>query len=305
MSEFIRWNIHEGNLLETKDEFKVLDCDKCGFAHLIPIPSIEELDRIYREEYYTEEKPDYISKTQEDIEWWNCVYDERFDIFESSLTGKQRRVLEIGSGSGYFLKRAQQRGWIELGIEPNKIAFEYSKELGVNVKNGVFDSEISSQIGEFGVVHLNEVLEHVPNPIEIIKLLKNNLIDNGLICIMAPNDFNPLQEVAQKQHGLDSWWVAPPHHINYFNVKSLSAVLEKSGFQVVHKTVTFPIDMFLLMGDNYVGKDDMGRKCHSKRKTFENNLMKFGKSGLKQKLYEKFAEVGIGREVVITAKKIK
>jgi len=67
--------------------------------------------------------------------------------------------------------------------------------------------------------------------------------------------------------------------------------------------VTFPIDMFLLMGDNYIGDDDLGRACHAKRKAFELNLARAGKSALKREIYKNLARLGVGRDVFVVARK--
>ena len=69
------------------------------------------------------------------------------------------------------------------------------------------------------------------------------------------------------------------------------------------KTVTFLIDLFLLMGKNYIGNDMLGRECHSLRKDFETHLSKSNEIDFKDKLYQKFLEVGIGREIIIYGKK--
>jgi hypothetical protein len=72
---------------------------------------------------------------------------------------------------------------------------------------------------------------------------------------------------------------------------------------VIHRETTFPIDLFLLMGDNYIGDDALGRECHGRRKNLEHNLALAGLSGLKRDLYKAMAGLGIGREVVLIARK--
>ena len=62
------------------------------------------------------------------------------------------------------------------------------------------------------------------------------------------------------------------------------------------------IDMFLLMGQNYVGNDSLGRKCHQMRMSFEQNLEKAGMGELKRDLYRKLASMGLGREIQIVAR---
>jgi 2-polyprenyl-3-methyl-5-hydroxy-6-metoxy-1,4-benzoquinol methylase len=108
------------------------------------------------------------------------------------------------------------------------------------------------------VVHMSEVLEHIPDPRGILQIARSLLAPEGLICVVAPNGYNPFQYALRTACGYQPWWVAPPHHINYFDFDSLSQLLLNGGFEVVLKEAIFTIDMFLLMGDNYIGKDALG-----------------------------------------------
>ena len=137
----------------------------------------------------------------------------------------------------------------------------------------------------------------------MLRLINHQLNDDGIVCIIVPNDFNPFQLLLRDHLDFEPWWVAPPHHINYFSFKSLAGLLEKCGFSVVHQESTFPIDLFLLMGDNYIENDEVGRECHSKRMNFERAARSDGSGNLLERLYSDFAKQGIGREVVLYARK--
>lgn len=300
-----KWQNHEGVILHSVNEFDIIKCENCGFKHIIPIPKVEELDTIYREKYYSSEKPFYIERMKEDLEWWNIVYQDRYESFEEYLPANRKRILDIGSGPGYFLLYGKNRGWIGKGIEPSKQAWQHSKEqLLLDVINEFLTWETSKKLPTFDVIHLSEVLEHISNPSEIIQICNSLLNPGGLLCIIVPNDFNPFQNILQESLGFEPWWIAPPHHINYFDSKSLVNFVSSFGFDIVSNEVTFPIDIFLLMGVNYIGNDKKGRQCHGYRKTFEKNLHKAGKNNLKRELYNKLSQLGIGREIIIIAKKI-
>jgi SAM-dependent methyltransferase len=299
-----KWQNHEGVVAASANGFDVIDCKLCGFKHIIHIPTEKELEQAYQHDYYTQEKPLYIERYREDIDWWNMVYTRRFEILEQHLTAKQRRLLDIGSGPGFFLLNGQKRGWQVKGIEPSTQAAEHSRGLGLDVENIFFSEETAPGMGTFDAINLGEVLEHIPDPAALLKLIHHQLNDNGLVCIIVPNDFNPFQLVLRDTLGFKPWWVAPPHHINYFNFDSLSSLVERCGFEVVHKESTFPIDMFLLMGDNYIGNDELGRACHTKRMNFEKAMNRSGSDKLLTKIYSTFAAQGIGREVVLVARKI-
>ena len=134
--------------------------------------------------------------------------------------------------------------------------------MGLNIVKDFLNEKTANSLGKFNVIHMNNVLEHILDPIGLIKIVSKLLNDKGILCIGVPNDYNPFQDVARKTEGLDPWWLAPPHHINYFNFNSLELLLHNNGFSLELKECSFPIDMFLVMGDNYIGDDEKGRKCH-------------------------------------------
>lgn len=303
MSEARKWKNHIGAIFDSVNDFDVIECETCGFKHIIPIPSYKELKKVYQEEYYTKDKPFYLERHKEDLDWWKLVYSLRFEAFEQRLPEGCRSILDIGSGPGYFLLQGKNRGWKTLGVEPSAQAAAYSRKMGLEIIEGFFSEQVAASLGFFDVVHMSEVLEHVPDPQSLIRLVRGQLTADGLVYIVVPNDYNPFQHVLRKVCGYRPWWVAPPHHINYFNFNSLARLLSNNGFEVISCESTFPIDMFLLMGDNYVDNDQAGRRCHGLRKTFELNLAKANNTKLLKKLYQGFVEIGIGREVVIIAGK--
>lgn len=294
---------HSGEILDQVNGFDVIDCRRCGFRHIMPIPQETELKEVYKHEYYTSEKPLYLERFRQDLDWWNQVYAERYETFESFLEKAQRSLLEVGSGPGYFLLHGKIRGWQTLGVEPSAKAAAHSCELGVEVVEDFLTAQLAEQIGTFDVLHMYNVLEHVPDPVELLQLSHNLLNQQGLLCLSVPNDYSPFQTALQKGCDYSPWWLAPPHHINYFNFASLSALLERQGFEILLKEATFPIDLFLLMGENYVGNDSLGRKCHDMRMTFERNLAKAGMSQVKRNFYQALAASGLGREIVIYARR--
>jgi SAM-dependent methyltransferase len=298
------WQSHGGEVVASANGFDVIECVQCGFKHIIAIPTEEELEQVYRDDYYTQEKPLYLERYHADLEWWNTVYTRRYEILEQHLLTSQRKILDIGSRPGYFLLNGKNRGWDVKGVEPSLQAAEYSKALDLDVENLFYSEQSASNLGKFDAVNMGEVLEHLPNPAALLKLVHKQLNSSGLVCLIVPNDFNPFQLVLRDQMGFSPWWVAPPHHINYFDFKSLYNLVNKCGFEIVHQEATFPIDMFLLMGENYIGNDNIGRECHAKRMSFEKLISQGGGSHILSTLYSSFAAQGIGREIVLFARKI-
>lgn len=299
-----QWQEHEGVVLDSANGFDVIECRNCGFKHIVPVPTPAELEQVYRQEYYSIEKPLYIERHREDLEWWDLVYGDRYDTFEELLPPNRRRILDVGCGPGFFLLHGKQRGWDTLGIEPSVQAASHARSLGLEVEEDFLGEHLAPRLGKFDVIHMSEVLEHIPNPPEILRLVGNYLLHpGGLLCVVAPNDYNPFQLALRTACSYDPWWVAPPHHINYFDFDSLARLFTACGFEVVWREATFPIDMFLLMGDNYVGNDALGRQCHAKRKLLEQNLASAGLSRVKRQLYQALAVNNLGREIFLVGVK--
>ncbi|MFD2168141.1 class I SAM-dependent methyltransferase [Thalassotalea euphylliae] len=296
---------HTGPVIDHRNGFDVIECEQCGFKHVMPLPTPEELDELYRHEYYDTEKPLFLQQSEEDAAWWQQVYNDRYDTFESELSEGQRTILDVGSGPGRFLHAGMQRGWKVTGIEPSVQASDYAKNtLGVNVINDFLTVESAASLGTFDVVHASQVLEHIPNPIDVLKTMTSLLKPGGILCLVVPNDFSPFQLALQEVENYEPWWIAAPHHLNYFNFDSLTSLVEKHGYEVFLRDTTFPIDMFLLMGENYIGNDELGRACHHRRVRMEAQLAKAGQNHVRRGLYQAMANQGLGREVCIFARKL-
>ncbi|HXJ01055.1 MAG TPA: class I SAM-dependent methyltransferase [Micropepsaceae bacterium] len=304
----ISWNAadgasHEGPLVTRKDGFDVIACDVCGFRHVIPLPDPSALEQAYREAYYTVEKPTFLSHAGEDQEWASLAQRDRLESFERLLPPNRRRILDIGCGPGFFLKTAQERGWIVRGLEPSRQAAEHARGLGIAIVEDFFSARTAASLGHYDAVHLNNVLEHVPNPLTLMRLARDLLTPGGVLCLNVPNDFTPFQEGARSSLSLPEWWVAPPHHLNYFDFESLSHLVTRLGFAVVERGTSFPMELFLLMGLDYTSNPELGLNCHNQRKRFDLGLEKAGFRETRRRFYRALAEAGIGREAVIIAVK--
>ena len=161
-----------------------------------------------------------------------------------------------------------------------------------------YNEETSKDLGKYDIIHMNYVLEHIQNPSEILEITKASLKPEGLLCVCVPNDYNPFQMALKNCYDFNSWWFVAPHHINYFNFDSIEKLFINKGFDILGKESTFPMDMFLLMGDNYIDNSEIGRLMHKKRKNFDISINMYDKK-LRNELYKKLSELNIGREIII------
>jgi SAM-dependent methyltransferase len=297
------WQGHEGPVLDSVKGFDVIECGPCGFRHIVPVPDDEDIAGYYKEQFYAGEKEDYCERHQSEIQWWNQVYEERYLIFEKHLSQNQRRILDIGSGPGFFLKFGKERNWKTKGIEPSVQAAAFARNMGLEIDNEVFDETSAKKLGKFDVIHMNGVMEHLPNPKNFLNICNHILNPGGLLFTCVANEYSPFQEILVEHLGYRPWWLVPPEHINYFDMHSIEKLVASSGFEVLQTTTTFPMELFLLMGDNYVGDESVGKECHRRRKNLEFALKRSGNVELKRKIYKGLSALGIGREIELTARK--
>lgn len=294
---------HHGPMVCHSGAYNVIECETCGFKHVDPLPTEAELEHIYQNEYYTTTIPDYIERHKRDHAWWMQTYQNRLGLIKNVVSSIGSRFLDVGSGPGLMLHAAADNGWDPVGIEPNAVAAEYARSTGCNVIEDFLNPELLPRLGQFDAIHSSEVLEHIRDPGAMIAMMVSALKPGGAICFVVPNDFNPLQHALVASGTQSQWWVAPPHHLNYFSHASLAKLVQSFGLDVVTLTSTFPIELFLAMGDNYIVNDVLGAACHAKRKVMETLLVQAGATKLLNQLYQKLAELEIGREIVLIARK--
>ena len=305
--ERITWEEHEGHALVAVDGYDAIQCETCRFIHVVPIPSVEELEDYYQSVFYQESKPDYFQSAERDRDWMNIGYDTKLDMLDQAIdqsvrdSGVPRRILDIGSGPGHFLLRAKERGWTPVGLEAAPAAVEFSRGLDIEVHEGYFDGNRVNDIGKFDAIHMQHVLEHVSDPAKLLRGLPQILATGGVICIEVPNDFSVVQETLYTSMNFPAWWVSPPEHLNYFSRESLSELLLKCRLQPVDWSTQFPIDLALVAGFDYVSDAEMGQAVHSARMKLDAQLA--GRDpALLRKFYSALIGIGLGRELVVVAR---
>ncbi|MBN9588672.1 MAG: hypothetical protein BGN85_12650 [Alphaproteobacteria bacterium 64-11] len=302
-AEFLRDGRHNGPRIAGAGSHSIIDCFECGFRHALPLPDPAALEEEYRQNYYADEKPSFIAHAGEDQDWFVLAQTDRLEAFERRLGAGRRRLLDIGCGPGFFLKTAIARGWQAHGIEPSRQAAAHARSLGAAVTEDFFNAQSAPALGRFDAVNLTNVLEHVPNPIDVLTRAIGLIEPGGVLCVGVPNDFSPFQIAARGALGIGEWWVAPPHHLNYFDFDSLAALLGRLGVADQERTTSFPMEAFLMMGENYTDDPALGRACHDRRKRFDFAMELAGLKEVRRNFYRALAGQGIGREAVIIATK--
>lgn len=138
------------------------------------------------------------------------------------------KLLDVGCSSGAFLNSATRLGFVAEGVEPARKAVDTAVKNGLNVKCGTLEAvQYNEQC--FDVVTLFEVIEHLKDPVSLLKEIHRILKKNGILMIGTGNANSWTARILQsrweyfsiKNHG---------GHISFFNPYSIKLLAEKTNF---------------------------------------------------------------------------
>lgn len=214
---------------------RVVKCTLCGFYYSDPMPFWDDSDLqvLYDSEYFGDESV-----------WWHQARTEldprrRLDAIARERAGGGPRLLDIGCGQGYVLQHALQRGWDVCGLEPSKTwARKTATRLGVEVCAQSVE-EANLPASTFDIVFSDSVIEHLADPMGMMKLTRRVLKPGGMAYLVTPNAHalvNHFRRLAFRLAGSHrSPYIEPlcsPYHVIGFTAHSLSVLAERAGFEV-------------------------------------------------------------------------
>jgi len=214
-------------IIYSKKPWDVYKCVSCGLGVLTPIPSQQELNKLYNEEYCNEQ---FVKGGEAGtLEFKKRLRNERHRVQFFRKLKKNGKVLDIGCGYGYFLAACREFGYEVQGLDLSEWAAKYTiGKLHIPVTTCNLDSvELEPQ--RFDVITMWHFLEHTHAPHQILLQAKRLLKPNGLLAVEVPN-----YEGTDAQKNWHDWvgWQLP-YHLYHFTPKSLHDLLLKTGFEVV------------------------------------------------------------------------
>ncbi|MDD5626962.1 MAG: class I SAM-dependent methyltransferase [Patescibacteria group bacterium] len=228
------------NLFVSKDfiyglpgKFKLVRCEKCGLVYINPQPTREEIDLFYPPEYAAHQNSkDFMEKGsnwKRKMKKYLRLRQEPFSKIKGAPPRHPQRgkILDIGCGSGQFLKRLKNSGWQCYGVELSPLASQKARGLGLNILTGDLLSALYPA-DFFDVIVLNHTFEHLPHPNAVLKEIHRILKTDGLLQIYLPN----IQSLAAKT--FQSYWfnLDLPRHLYHYAPATLKLILRKHGFAI-------------------------------------------------------------------------
>jgi 2-polyprenyl-3-methyl-5-hydroxy-6-metoxy-1,4-benzoquinol methylase len=233
-----------------------LQCEFCGLVWLSPRPVPADLSRVY-ETYFTHPNGNasrgatFREKMKRGLystvpgnravckSWvWNQAGNllalvpsmrERACLGVMHLDGGVKgKLLDVGCGNGEFLTIMRDAGWNVSGVEPDPAAAKIARNMhGILVTTGnLGDAKLPAN--SFDAITLSHVIEHVYDPVGLLRECRRVLTQDGKLIMTTPNVAGQGHQTFQKS------WVAldPPRHLYLFSPSTLQTCCDKAGLTV-------------------------------------------------------------------------
>lgn len=209
----------------SQENFEIVRCSSCSFLFTNPIPDLQDLGKYYKAEAY-------VSHTSSNKGLINFLYNRvrkrtlKQKVSLVSRLVKGRTLLDVGCGTGHFLKAAKDAGFTVAGIEPDADARALADKL-----NGIKPmprEEFMGLSSTYDIITLWHVLEHLPELNSDIAKLSTLLRPGGALLIAVPNPTS-----YDAEHYKANWaGYDVPRHLYHFSPAVIKQLFAKHGFRL-------------------------------------------------------------------------
>jgi len=211
--------------------YRVIRCCHCGLHFVNPM-SVADNSESHQSDILYNDGSDIAQMDKQKVRAVVTAGEITNLIKKGKIKG--RRLLDIGSGFGFFLNELKKQGWEVFGCEQNKQANEFAGKTGLKVYTDLKDEHLWKK-NCYDVITLWNVLEHIDNPLGFLCELKQLIANGGAVVIRVPNMLlENITWTMAKLKGKNSPYMDLPMHLFGFTVSSLKLLLEKAGYHDVH-----------------------------------------------------------------------
>jgi SAM-dependent methyltransferase len=245
-------------------DFSLCPDQDCGMVWLNPMPLPEDLGLAYRG-YYTHQQPEPGASILRDAIWgiWTGYLVRRFGYparlakpwqrllaplallhpggraeleaaaMHLSAPSGPARVLDVGCGSGVLLARMQQFGWDAEGTDVDPGGVQATRSRGIRCSQGELANQRFPE-NHFTAVHTSHVVEHVADPLALLRECHRVLKPGGTFVCLTPN----AASWGRNYFGQSWLCLDPPRHLNLFTLPAFRRAAEQAGFTITRLETT-------------------------------------------------------------------
>ncbi len=205
-------------------KFTIYRCLGCGLERTNPRPTPKSIGFYYPEEY-APYKEKLFKMPNPGLK--NLI-GKFLGLYSKNLPSiKPQKMLEFGCSSGSYMEYARSIGWEVDGIEFSELAAKIAREKGFNVQAVAIETAKPPQ-ELYNLIVGWMVLEHLHQPVDVLRNLRNWIQPSGYLVISVP-DRNNLARYIFKEYSYD---LQLPSHLFHFDKHSLTITLKNAGWEV-------------------------------------------------------------------------
>ncbi|NQY10987.1 MAG: class I SAM-dependent methyltransferase [Flavobacteriales bacterium] len=230
----------------TKEDFHIVQCDGCDFKFTNPRPAQNEIGKYYESDEYvshSDTNEGIVNKIYQMVKV--CTLSKKLALL--NRLRPKGNVLDIGAGTGAFLKFCGDNGWEITGVEPDESARKIAQETNhISLKEE--DHLATIEDSSYDIITMWHVLEHVHNLKERVGELKRILKDNGRLIIAVPNCNS-----YDAKHYKNQWAAYDvPRHLYHFTPADITKLIEQFQMKVVEvKPMIFDSFYVSMLSEKY------------------------------------------------------
>jgi 2-polyprenyl-3-methyl-5-hydroxy-6-metoxy-1,4-benzoquinol methylase len=234
---------HSHTIRELDREYNFCQCGACGYVFDSPRPTLDEIVAFYSQESKYDSWVD--AAAARDALWHRRL--EKLLPYRAD-----GNLLDVGTGIGQFLHHARPHFTDVQGTEVSASAVRVAQEkYGLKVHQGRVE-QMGFPSGSFNNITLFHVLEHVPDPSDMVACCRNLLQAGGVLAIAVPNDvlawtsklkklgrnlgLGPFQKFSPVL-GISRAGSSREIHLSHFTPIVLSTLLERAGFTILEQGI--------------------------------------------------------------------
>lgn len=230
LSSCILCNASKFRIILQKDRWKYCRCLNCGLVSLHPRPTVQELMKNYE---------DYLPTPSEEIDKWEKmvkqIIDKSADLIEARTNTSRGKLLDVGCGYGFFLKEMKLRGWEVEGVEVSQTGRQYSQDKwSIHVYSQPLE-DLDIPENSFDVVTLFYLIEHVNDPLVLLREVNRIIRPGGLILLRWPHTTPIVRILGPLSRKLDLYHT--PYHLYDFSPETMKMLLAITDFKNVETII--------------------------------------------------------------------
>lgn len=214
--------------------YRIVECVRCGLVYTLPRLDAGAIQEMYQDAYWESSSAkdfgytDYLADA--------ALYQRTFRMRSVVLTRRvppPARLLEVGCAAGFALEVMQEKGYDVYGIElSERMAGEAGKRVGAGrVHHGILEPGLHPE-GSFDIVTLWDVVEHVEDPIELLRTARSYLSPRGILVLETQN----VASLFARMLGIRWQHYKFQEHLYHFNPKTVKELLRLAGFELLERS---------------------------------------------------------------------